>query len=153
MLEAKISVPATTSSPTAHQYGAYRSILETTGASTPPTTRVRTIVSSDIEFAVISASRGSTVGMTAASAGPNSWPTAEKIRVMTSRWRKSSFTPGIKDAIGMSATAAARPKLHHIMIRLRLRRSAITPAGGANSTAGTVYASRVTATDVLPPEM
>ena len=76
--------------------------------------------------------------MTAASAGPKSWPTAEKIRVMTRRWMKSSFTPGIREAIGISATTAARPTLHHTMICLRLRRSAITPAGGAKSTAGTV---------------
>ena len=66
---------------------------------------------------------------------------------------KSSFTPGIKDAMGISATTTARPTLHHTMIRLRSKRSAITPAGGAKSTAGTVYASNVTATDVLPPEM
>jgi hypothetical protein len=32
-------------------------------------------------------------------------------------------------------------------------RSAITPAGGANRTAGTVYVSSVMATGVLPPEM
>jgi hypothetical protein len=31
-------------------------------------------------------------------------------------------------------------------------RSAITPAGGANSTAGTVYVNKVIATGVLPPE-
>jgi hypothetical protein len=29
----------------------------------------------------------------------------------------------------------------------------MTPAGGAKRTAGTVYARRVTATGVLPPEM
>ena len=101
----------------------------------------------------MSASRGRMVGITAASAGPKSCPIAENRSVITSRWKKSSFTPGITDAMGMSATTAARPKLHHIMICLRSRRSAITPAGGANSTAGTVYASSVTATEVLPPEM
>ena len=111
------------------------------------------MVSSAIELAVIKASRGRIVGMTAASAGPNSWPTAEKISVITRRWRKSSLTPGISDATGIRATTAARPMLHQNMIRLRSMRSAITPAGGAKSTAGTVYASNVTATDVLPPEM
>src|SRR3989475_1533756 len=151
--DAKISVPAMTSSTTAHQYGAYRSILETTGASTPPTTRVRTIVSKAIELAVISILRGRMVGITAASAGPKSWPTAEKTSVMKMRCKKSFLTPGTSEAIGISATTAARPKLHHIMIRFRFRRSAITPAGGAKRTAGTVYASSVTATEVLPPEI
>ena len=70
---------------------------------------------------------------------------------MTIRCKKSSFTPGTIEAIGISATTAARPMLDHSMICLRLTRSAMTPAGGAKSTAGTVYARSVTATDVLPP--
>ena len=91
--------------------------------------------------------------MTAASAGPKSCPTAEKTSVMRIRCRKSFLSPGTREAIGISATTAARPMLHQSMICLRLTRSAITPAGGANRTAGTVYASNVTATDVLPPEI
>ncbi len=93
------------------------------------------------------------VGITAASAGPNSCPTAEKTSVITSRCTKSPLRPGTSAARGISATTPARPKLAHIMICLRSIRSAITPAGGANSTAGTVYVRRVIATGVLPPEM
>src|SRR2546422_7479276 len=126
---------------------------DTMGASAPPTTSVRTIVSSAIELAVMSAERGRIVGMTAASAGPKSWPTAENTKVMSSRCAKSPRSCGTRAASGIKATAAARPRLHHSMICLRSRRSAITPAGGANSTAGTVYVSNVTATGVLPPEM
>ena len=106
-----------------------------------------------MELAVINACRGRIVGITAASAGPKSWPTAEKTSVMTIRCRKSPFTPGTMEAIGMRATTPARKKLDHSMICLRSNRSAITPAGGANRTAGTVYARSVTATEVLPPLM
>ena len=96
------------------------------------------MVRSDIELAVISAERGRMVGITDASAGPKSWPTAEKTSVIRSRCAKSCLRPGTSAASGIRAMVAARPKLHHIMICLRLRRSAITPAGGASRTAGTV---------------
>ena len=127
-----------TSSTTAHQYGAYRSILERIGASAPPTTSVSTIVSSAMELAVMRADRGRMVGITAASAGPKSWPTDENTSVINSRCAKSLPRPGTNESTGISAIAAARPKLLHIMICLRLKRSAITPAGGENRTAGTV---------------
>src|SRR5437660_795919 len=91
------------------------------------------MVNSDIEFAVMSASRGRMVGITAASAGPNSCPTAEKMNVIRSKWRKSFWTPGMRDAIGISATAAARPTFDHSMICLRFRRSAMTPARGVDA--------------------
>ena len=136
--DAKMSVPAMASNAAPTQYGAYRSILDRIGASAPPTTSVSTMVSSDIELAVMSAERGRMVGITAASAGPNSCPTAEKMKVMSSRCTKSVFRPGTNAAMGMSAIAAPRPKLHHIISCLRLTRSASTPAGGARSTAGTV---------------
>src|SRR5260370_22208428 len=136
MAEAKISVAAMRSRTTALQSGAYRSILETTGASTPPTTRVSTMLSRPIEFAVISAERGRMLGITEASAGPKSCPTAEKTSVITRRWMKSPLMPGIKEPMGINATAAARPRLDHSMICFRSRRSAITPAGGAKRTAG-----------------
>src|SRR5260370_34796339 len=123
------------------------------GASAPPTTRVSTIGRSAIELAVISAERGRIVGITAASAGANNWPTEEKTRVISSRWRKSLRRPGTNAASGMSATAAARPKFDHIIICLRLTRSAITPAGGASRTDGTVYVNSTIATGVLPPEI
>ena len=96
------------------------------------------MVNSAIELAVMRADRGRIVGMTAASAGPKSWPTEEKMRVIRSRCRKSFLSPGTSAAIGIRATTAARPKLHHIMICLRSMRSAMTPAGGAKSIAGTV---------------
>src|SRR5207245_10074319 len=78
------------------------------------------------------------VGITAASAGANSWPTDEKISVISSRCRKSFCNPGTSAASGISATAPARPKFDHIMICLRLTRSAIPPDGGARHTDGTV---------------
>src|SRR5260370_19014117 len=111
---------------------------ERIGARARPTTGVSTIVRSAIELAVISAERGRIVGITAASAGADNWPTEEKTRVISSRWRKSLRRPGTNAASGMSATAAARPKVYHIMICLRLTRSSITPAGGATRNVGTV---------------
>lgn len=111
------------------------------------------MVSKAIELAVMSAERGRIVGITAASAGPKSCPTEEKTSVISSRWMKSPRNPGTSAASGMRATTAARPRLHHSMICLRSTRSAITPAGGAKITAGTVYTSSVTATGVLPPEI
>src|SRR6184192_3727125 len=69
------------------------------------------MVSSAMELAVINACRGRIVGITAASAGPKSWPTAENTSVMTIRCRKSPFTPGTMEAIGMRATTPARKQI------------------------------------------
>src|SRR5260370_63662 len=78
------------------------------GARAPPTTSVSTIVRSAIELAVISAERGRMVGITAASAGANSWPTVEKTSVIRSRCRKSFLSPGTMAARGIGAKAAGR---------------------------------------------
>src|SRR6184192_3727124 len=85
------------------------------------------MVSSAMELAVINACRGRIVGITAASAGPKSWPTAENTSVMTIRCRKSPFTPGTMEAIGMRATTPARKKLDHSMICLRAGVVALIP--------------------------
>ncbi len=50
------------------------------------------------------AERGRIVGITAASAGPKSWPTAEKMKVMTRRCTKSPRSWGTSAASGMAAT-------------------------------------------------
>src|SRR5205823_13304432 len=77
------------------------------------------MVSSAMELAVINACRGRIVGITAASAGPKSWPTAENTSVMTIRCRKSpSIVPGVKgDYLGAIEIAPQ----HDVHVAERIR--------------------------------
>ena len=113
-------------------------IREKTGASAPPTRRVRTMVIRTIEFAVRSARLGRRVGIAAASAGLKNCPMELKMKVSTSRWLTSWRSGAMKYERGISATTMARPKLAQTIVCLRLWRSAKTPAKGGRMRAGSV---------------